>query len=301
MITNLKASDEQFLSSVRSIGTRLERAHRQISTGLRISTASDDPEQVSALLTARAELSRVTQVDSNLSRVKTEVDTAETAMASLSKLMERASTLGTQGVSDTSSPATRTQLAGEVDALLREAVSLSSTQVEGRYIFGGSTDTVLPFSIDPSPPNAISAYGGSTVRKRALDVTGGPFEVGRTADEIFDNADPDKNVFSSLRALRDALNANDTEAIRTAYLQTNSASEQVRTVHATYGTMQNRVTNASEAAKSAVTRLKTQIASVEDADLTSAILELNQAMQDQQAAFQAKSQLPRGSLFDYLG
>lgn len=301
MINTLKPSDEQFLANVRDINERMDRANRQIGSRLRVNTASDDPDQISVLLTTRAEFARVEQVDSNLGRVKTEVDAGEDVLASATKLLERASTLAAQGVSSTTSAETRTQLAGEVEAILKQMVSLSATTVEDRYIFGGTDDTVVPYTIDPNPPNPVSTYGGSSVTKRALDAQGGSFEIGKTAEEIFDNAAPEKNVFASLRALRDGLTANDTDAIQAAFASTKSASQHVITMHATYGTAQNRIATAIESGKTSMTRLKTQIARVEDADLTSAILELNQSIQDQQAAFQARAQMPRGSLFDYLG
>ncbi len=301
MINSLKPSDEQFLASVRRIGQRLDKAQREISTGLRVSVASDDPDQISTLLKSRSELARVEQADKNLSRIKTEVDAGEGVMSAAAKLMERAATLAAQGVSNTSSAETRGQLAGEVDAILRQVVSLSSTTVEERYIFSGTNDTVVPYTIDPAAPNAISAYGGSPTKRLALDTNNGTFEIGRTAEEIFDNPVTEKNVFASLRALRDGLQANDTGAIQEAFAQTKTAGLHINTVHAAYGTAQNRVASSIDAGKSAITRLKTQIAQIEDVDLTAAILDLNQATQDQQAAFQARAQLPRGSLFDYLG
>ena len=188
-----------------SIGERLDRAQRQITTGRRVNSAADAPDQISTLLTTRSELARVQQVDSNLGRVKTEVDAGEGVLAATAKLLERAATLAAQGVSDTAAPETRSQLAGEVNSILQQAVALSATTVEERYIFSGTNDTVQPYDIDPLPPNVVSTYGGSNSTKRALDPLGGTFEIGRTAQEIFDHPVAEKNVFTSLRALRDKI------------------------------------------------------------------------------------------------
>lgn len=301
MINSLKPNDEAFLASIRSIGARIERSQREITTGRRVNNAVDDPDQISTLLTTRAELARVQQVDNNLGRVKTEVDAGEGLLAATSKLLERAGALGAQGVSETASPETRAQLAGEVDSILKQLVSLSASTVEERYIFSGTNDTVVPYTIDPVPPNNVSTYGGSPSTKKALDPQGGTFEIGRTAQEIFDNPVAEKNVFESLRALRDSLTANDTTAIQGAFANTRSAGQHVITIHAAYGTAQNRVTAALDSGKAAITRLKTQISRIEDADLTEAILELNQATQNQQVAYQARARSSGGTLFDYLG
>jgi len=302
MVNNsLSPNDERFLASARAIAARAEKAHREISTGRRVNLASDDPDQISTLLANRAELSRLEQVENNLGRVKTEVDTGEATLAAAAKALDRASSLAAQGVSSTTSPETRRQLASEVDTVLRQIVSLSGTTVEDRYLFSGTNDTVAPYTIDPAPPNAISAYSGSATTKKALDLQGGVFETGQTAQEIFENAAPEKNVFASLQALRDGLLADDTVAIKEALANTKSASIHVNTIQAKYGTAQGRVNNALDSSKTTAIRLKSQISSIEDADLTTAILELNRATQDQEAAFQSRARLPRGSLFDYLG
>jgi flagellin-like hook-associated protein FlgL len=47
--------------------------------------------------------------------------------------------------------------------------------------------------------------------------------------------------------------------------------------------------------------LQTQIGNLQDADLTSAMLELTQAQTQQQAALTARAQMPRTTLFNFLG
>jgi flagellin-like hook-associated protein FlgL len=47
--------------------------------------------------------------------------------------------------------------------------------------------------------------------------------------------------------------------------------------------------------------LQVQISGLQDADMTKSILDLTQAQTEQKAALQAFQQIPRTSLFDYLG
>ncbi len=67
-----------------------------------------------------------------------------------------------------------------------------------------------------------------------------------------------------------------------------------------YGTVQNRITGASEAAARQAASLKVQLSNLRDADLTEAILELERSRTHEQAAYSARSQMPRTSLFDYF-
>ncbi len=126
----------------------MEAAQRKVSTGLRMQSVSDDPDQVSPLLQARADLAATTQTQANLSRVKTGVDAAEQALEQSVSMVERARTLGAQGVTGTATAESRQALADELGSILENLVGLSRTTVEGRYVFSGDSDQQAPYSID---------------------------------------------------------------------------------------------------------------------------------------------------------
>jgi flagellin-like hook-associated protein FlgL len=68
-----------------------------------------------------------------------------------------------------------------------------------------------------------------------------------------------------------------------------------------YGLTQNRVASEIDFGANYETRLKTQLSGIEDADLTQAITEMQQASTQQTAALSARAKLPKTSLFDFLG
>jgi flagellin-like hook-associated protein FlgL len=68
-----------------------------------------------------------------------------------------------------------------------------------------------------------------------------------------------------------------------------------------YGTAQDSVSAATTAAATLTTQFQVQISGMQDADETQSILNLTQAQTEQQAALQSFQQIPRTSLFDYLG
>jgi flagellin-like hook-associated protein FlgL len=68
-----------------------------------------------------------------------------------------------------------------------------------------------------------------------------------------------------------------------------------------YGSVQNRIQDAVSFGQNYDVQLKAELSQVEDADITSAALEVTQATTQLQAAFQLKAKLPHTSLFDYLG
>ena len=301
MISFIDPASMSFLRSLEQIQQRSERAQRELSTGLKINTVSDAPSEIANLWRTRSELARTQQIEANLNRVKTEVDTAEGALRSAVTLVERAQTLGAQGVTGTSTAATRADLAGELSAVLQQLVAAADTNVEGRYVFAGDSDQQAPYAIDLTQASAIGAYQGSAATRQVEHPDGSLFSIAKTAQEIFDSPNAPQNVFLSINNLRVALLNNDGAGAAAAMADVQTAGAYLNTQLAFYGTVQNRVASGQDFASNHVTELQTQLSGIQDADLAQSIIELNQAQTEQQAALQSRARLPRTSLFDYLG
>jgi flagellar hook-associated protein 3 FlgL len=300
MISNLDPSAQQFLNSLNRIGERMNAAQRAITSGRRVNQVSDDPDQVSTILMARAHLESAKQTQSNLGRVKGEVDTAEQSLQNAVQLFERAHTLATEGATSFATPASRLALSDEIGSILEQLTGITGTTVEGRFIFAGDSDQTAPYSIDLTQTNPLSVYLGSAATREVEHPNGTTFAVSHTAQEIFDSNDPTTNVFATLNAARNALAANDDAAIQTAVGAFSKTGGYLNSQLSFYGRVQNRVAEATEFGQTFQTQLQTQISGLEDADLTSAILELNQGLIQQQAALEARARIPRTTLFDFL-
>ena len=301
MISNLNATNSEFLANLNAIKVRMDRAQKQLTTGLRINDASDSPDQISELLSARSSLASTQTTNQNLSRVKTEVDSAEAALGQASTAIEQARVLGTQGANTTTSADTRKTLGDQIGSLIEQLVGISRTTVEGRYVFSGDSDQTPSYTVDLTQPNPISNYQGSPNATRQVQHPNGTtFTLAETAQQIFDAPSASDSVFSSLTALRSALLNNDTAGISSALDTLGTASTYFERQHANYGTAQNRVAEATTYGASLELNLQTQIGSIQDADLTQSILELQQSQTAQKAALQSKASITPQSLFDFL-
>jgi flagellar hook-associated protein 3 FlgL len=300
MITYLDPSTAQFLTGLNQMKQRAERAQRELTTGLRINTVSDDPSQITNLIQTRSDLSRTQQLDANLGRVKAEVDSAEAALEAAASLMDRAATLGTQGQSSFATTQLRRELAGELGSVLQQLVSVSQTNVEGRYIFSGDSDQQPPYTFDLTQAYPISAYAGSLATRQVQSPDGSLISVSKTAQDIFDSPDTTTNVFVSINSLRTALLNNDQAGIDAVLPDVQAAGTYLNTQLAFYGTVQNRIASAMSFGSNFETQLQTQISGIQDADAAQAITELTQAQTLEQAALTSRAQLPTKSLFSYL-
>lgn len=306
MITNLDPASEFFLASVERIQDRLAEANRRVSSGKRVSQPSDAPDQIDSILQLRADRERNAQIRSNLGLARIEAQGADEALSSAIRLMDRARVLAAQGSSSTLDATGRQSLADEAASLLDQMIAFSRTAVQGRYLFSGDQEHVPAYQADPASPNGVARLISVPASRRIEGATGGSFEAGKTAQEIFDNRNPDDtlaadNVFAALAGLRAALLSGDPALGVAAGDAIKIAAVRLNTMQAFHGGVQSRIQDASDFAEQYDTELAKQLGEKEDADITAAALEATQGETQLQAAFQMRALLPRRSLFEFIG
>jgi flagellar hook-associated protein 3 FlgL len=322
MQTTLSPSSALFLANVNRVQQRLAAANNQITSGRKVTVASDAPDQIDSLLQMRADRMRNQQIQSNLSVAQTDAQAADSALSATLNIFDRAIQLAAEGATVTQTAQTRNALAQEVAALQSQVVSYSQTQVQGRYIFSGDTDgkqyyqlhllpppdpTAVPTGpVDPASFTGVDRLLTCGATMEIEDPAGGSFSAGKTAHEIYDTTNPDgthaaDNVFAALNTIRIALLNNDQAAVTSSVDSLQQASTHLNNMQAFYGTVQNRIQDANAFADRYDMQLQTEIAGIQDADITSAALELTQAATQLQAAFQTQAKMSNRTLFDYLG
>jgi len=294
-----------FLNNLQQIENRIQQAEQQISSGLRVSQASDAPDQISGILQLRAQISSVQQTQENMSTVGPQVSSGENAIQQAIQVLDTMSSLATEAASSTVTTDQHQQIAQQVQDGLQQLVSLSQTSVNGNYIFSGDMASQPSYSLNaagdgvtelitPDPPGQIA------------DANGVLFSIGLTAQQIFDDQDVNgnptsNNVFAAVSGLLTALQNNDTAGIQTAMGNLQDASTFLNNQSGFYGAAQNNITAANNSASQTLTNLQQQLSNAQDADVAQEALSLNQALTNEQAAMQAQAELKPQSLFDYLG
>jgi len=305
MISSLSPQSQMFLADVAGAQQRIAVANRQLSSGLKVQVASDEPDVVGTLLQLRANLQKNSQLTSNLGLAKTDADVAEASLSSATQLMDTALSLAAQGATATTNASGRQAIAGQVQGILEQMVGYSNTQSGGRYVFSGDADTSPAYQLDLSQANGVDQLNTAAATRHVENPAGGSFPVSQTAQQIFDDRNPDgslasDNVFAAVNGLRVALLNNDTNGITAATTSLKTASDHLNLSLAYYGTVQNRIQDATTWAGNYDVQLQTQIGQLQDADVAAASLELSQGTTQLQAAFASEARLPRYTLFDFL-
>jgi len=301
MVSSLQPLTQQFLNNIDQIATEMGQAQTQLSTGFKVNVVSDAPDVISPLLQAQANLSTAQQITTNLGEVSTEVNTGEQAMQSAVSLYDQVQTLSAEGATGTQTASGQADIAQQLQSVEQQMVGLANTSVNNRYIFAGDTYQTQPYTFDATQTDPVSTYQGSASTRNIQAPNGTTFPVALTAQQMFDSTDPSTNVFTSINNMVTALQSGDTTAIATANAALPNVATYLNSQLAFYGTAQDAITNATTSAGTLVTQLQTQIAGMQDANETQSILDLTQAQTEQQAALQSFQQIPRTSLFDYLG
>ncbi len=168
MISPLNSTYQEFINNLDQVTARMNTDQLDISSGVTMRNVSDNPDQVSSLLQARAALSASQQISTNLGSIKTEVDTGEQSMESAVQLFDQVQTLAAEGATGTQTASTRASLAQQVQSIEQQMVTLANTAINGRYIFSGDTDQTAPYTFDATQADPVSAYQGAASTRVAL-------------------------------------------------------------------------------------------------------------------------------------
>jgi flagellar hook-associated protein 3 FlgL len=306
MIPSISPSAQLFLADLSRVQSQIDTAERQVSSGLKISQPSDSPDQLEALMRVRADLDRNAQVGKNLIVVKSETDTAEKALETATQLLDRATSLASEGANTTETAASRQSIAQEVTGILQELVGLSQTAVQGRFVFSGDQSQQPSYSLDLNAPTGVDRLLTPMATRQIQDASGVTFTVARTAQDIFDHRNPDDsvandNVFAAVNNLRVSLQNNDQAGIANALTSLRTADDYMNTQLSFYGSVQNRIQDATDFSIKYQVQLQTDLSQIQDADVTQAALQLSQSSTQLNTGLSAEAKMPRTSLFDFIG
>ena len=188
MIQNLNPAAQLFVVNVSQVTNEINQLTNQVSSGLKINQASDDPGDLVTLMNIRSELSANKQTSNNLAPVLSNTQAAEQTLQTAINLVNQATNIGTQAANSLSSASQDQLLSQQVADILQQLVGLANTQVNGQYIFSGDQPLMPAYTLNPASPSGVSALiANQQATQKIADSNGTPFAVGLTAQQIFDH------------------------------------------------------------------------------------------------------------------
>jgi len=163
----------------------LKDANEVISTQKRINEISDDPIGMSQVLSLKSTISHLDQIKQNVVMGKSWLESGESAMDSVNRLILDVKTEAGRLVNASMSADERKDAIQMVDHTIDQIMTLGNTQLNGNYIFSGTdTDTEpLAFSKDSSEEKVV--YNGNNSPFSVRTDRNSGVEVGRDGRETF--------------------------------------------------------------------------------------------------------------------
>jgi flagellar hook-associated protein 3 FlgL len=304
---------DSMLNQFNTLAAQQYKLQNQVSTGLRVQSAADDPTAMQNTLTDLEQQAAQNQYSANISTLQTRATSVDGVLQSLQTIVSRAGEIVTAGGNDTAGQSTLTNYADEVNQLINTVVESANTKdpSTGKYLFGGTASGSPPFTTTTDANGHVTAVtynGNSTVNQAQIgagltasaDIPGA--NTGSTgARGLITDSQSGADLINHLIQLRDDLNSGNTTAIT----GTDSANIQKDENNVAYqvannGVLQNQLTNASSFASSSNTNLTQMISNSSSADLMNTMVALNQAQTAYQAALQSSAKIMQESLVNYL-
>jgi len=144
-----------------TLQAELAKTQQQLSTGLKLQSAADDPTGMSRVNQMNVEISASAQYVTNSNAVQTNLQLEEQALSDASNVLQNANSLAVQANNSALSASQRSNIATELQQDLETLVSIGNrTDSNGNYLFGGYANTTQPFTMSG---NSVSYNGASAV------------------------------------------------------------------------------------------------------------------------------------------
>lgn len=274
----------------------LARTQEKLSSLKEINRPSDDPAGTAKALRMREGLRGNQQQQRNVDDATSWTDATESALSSMTDVMQRARELAVRGASASSDPAARKAIALEIDQLAAGLKEQANTKFAGRFLFSGT-------KTDTAPYGSTDAYQGNTDNVAREIGPGVSVAINTTADSLLGSgqAAGDGKLLAMLGDLRDHLNNDDTASLQGSDLsRLDTGLESILTARAANGAITNRLDAAKTRLESIEATTTKSLSNIEDVDVAKAIMDYTSQNNAYQAALKAGANIVQSSLMDFL-
>lgn len=138
---------QRLMQQVQGDQIDLFRLQDQLSTGQKFETPSEDPIASGRIITLQSLLERKTQVQTNLTTNQSFLTATDTALSTVSDMINDIKGAVSGVVGTTASNEERAAVAMQVSEAITQLLDTGNQNFRDRYLFAGSTTTVRPFEL----------------------------------------------------------------------------------------------------------------------------------------------------------
>jgi len=298
---------QYLMAQVAHTSANLNDSQTQIASGKVANDYTGFGDKAAALEIARSAAARADAYKSATGAALTQADLQNTQLTTLSDLAGQLRQAVTKAVADNDG----SNLMASVQSIFEQAVQVLNTKdANGNYLFGGDKNGTAPVTVSTladlsALPSAASAFANGSIAASVNVADGERVKVGVLASDAGkDLMQAIKDIAGFNAGASGPLGATLTDAQSTflsgEIATTVSASKAVNNVAALNGETYNRLKEAIARQDTLSALYQGFTSDIEDADMTKAILNLNQNQAALQAALQVTARLNQVSLLNFL-
>lgn len=133
-------------NSLGSSQSLLAKYEQQIMTERQYTYGSDSPFNATATLAIQTQMERKAQNSSNLKATQNYLSATDSTLAQFNALTDDARSMALEAINTTTSDSQRQTLAQTTKQALQQMFDFANYSYQGRYVFAGSTTSVMPFA-----------------------------------------------------------------------------------------------------------------------------------------------------------
>ncbi|GGB23721.1 flagellar hook-associated protein 3 [Sphingomonas metalli] len=277
---------------------RAQTLQTEIATGKKIQTPSDAPgvsQQLAEI--AKKDANSAVYAD-NMKTAGSLLDQADSVIKQITAQLTHAKELATSAATGTQSASERKIIGAELDSVLGSLIGLANiNNIRGEPLFG------TPGSVKAVVDNGDGTYTYTPTNVSPVPIADGQdVQATESAGRLFQLTDG-TDVLATLQTLAKALQTSDPDSQATANGSLDTIQQglnQLGDVQASVGARGARIDLQQQLLQTADTDRTELRSKLEDTDIPSAVVELQQMLTALQATQASFSKLAQLSLFDYI-
>lgn len=293
-----------FIDSLNKGKNDIQRLQKQISTNSKIQAPSDSPAGTAKVMRLNNQLENNLLYKKNMEEGLAFVKTSVSLMESMNEQISGVNKL----IMDVNNPINSENIslyASKVDSALTTLLDLANSQVEGKYVFGGTDHSAAPYGLDmdvvlpPGTPRPVEVKVSSVAGEHSIQISKGMTQkINTTGDELFGTIATD-DIFNTLISVREDLKngirPSDEAVARIKGFETNLLNK-----ISSQGDVMNRLENTTELVDNQILETKSLISGENDVDIAEAVMDLQNQQYFLDLSYKMSSMILPKSLLDFM-
>jgi len=304
----------QTTSSMQGTQSSLVKLQQQISTGIALNSAGDDPAKMGQVLGLQQTQDANDQYQTNRNATNARLNLVASALTNVASTLQQGLQSTITANVGTLTDAQRVGILAQVKQQYQQLLSTANLKdATGVALFGGASGTTAPFVSSGGSVQYVGTGQAPTVKVASnisvQNSVAGDAVFVRVPNSDASNPSANQSVFKTYENLITALsqpitaatgNSAILSAVQTAEGNLNNAYQVALQAQVTVGSQQTQLTTLDKSGSDYGEQLKEQISNLQSVDYTSAISQFSQQQVSLQAAQKTFASMQGLSLFQYI-